>query len=99
MRSSLRLVEGSIKGLWLQLRAPGFHRVSRGAFVMEPENQSSSLLVHVEEAERNFCLYFRHTSPFLKNKECNWSRSKAQPTAMRYGNVSDSLTAHKINSK
>lgn len=65
MRSSLRLVEGSIKALWLQLPAPGFHRVSRGAFVMEPENQSSSLFVHVGEAKRNFCLYFHYTSPFL----------------------------------
>lgn len=67
MRSCLRLVEGIIKVLWLQLHAPGFHRVSRGAFVMEPENQSSSLFVHFGEAERNFRPYFHYTSAFLSH--------------------------------
>lgn len=65
MRSSLRLVEGIIKALWFQLHAPGFHRVSRGAFVMEPENQSSSLFMHFREAEINFCPYFHYNLHLL----------------------------------
>lgn len=67
MRSSLCLVGGIIKALWFQLHAPGFHRVSRRAFVMEPENQSSFLFVLFGEAERIFCPYFHYTSAFLSH--------------------------------
>ncbi len=67
MRSSLRLVGGIIKALWFQLHSPGLHRVSHGAFVMEPENQSSFLFVHFGEAEKEFLpLFLSHDLSCLK---------------------------------